>query len=319
MTAGTVLVTYGGFAAEHPECGGALRDAGLELRVHPRTADRSPDELAELLGDAVAAIADADPFDASVIARAPGLRVVARTGVGLDSIDLEAATSAGVVVTITPGVNNETVADHTLALMLAAVRYLPTQDAALRAGGWRDFGIHLGQLHAATVGLVGYGAIGRAVARRVRAFGAELVVHDPLSDVDDAPALELEDLLGCSDVVSLHLPLTAQTAGLLDRDRFARMKTGAVLVNTSRGPIVDEPALVEALTSGPLIAAGIDVFEVEPPGGRPLTRLPNVILSPHCAGISDASNLAMSRMATRSVLAALAGEHVDHVANARVG
>src|SRR5689334_7300340 len=173
-TGGVVVVTYGGYASEDPQSGGALLNAGLRLRSSPRSDNRTPQELAPIVADAVAVIADADPFDEFVLAGATHLRVIARTGVGLDSIDLDAATRAGVVVTITPGTNHETVADHTLALMLAALRRLRRLDGAVRAGGWRDFSLPLAQLHGATVGLIGYGAIGRAVGERVRGFGASL-------------------------------------------------------------------------------------------------------------------------------------------------
>jgi phosphoglycerate dehydrogenase-like enzyme len=313
---GTVVVTYGGFAFGHPEAGGALRAAGLELSISPRGTDRTPEQLTEILGDAVAAIADADPFDADVLARAANLRVIARTGVGLDSIDLGAASREGVVVTTTPGTNHETVADHTLALMLAALRNLRRLDASVRSGGWRDFSLPLSQLHGSTVGLVGYGAIGQAVGRRVRAFGAELLVHDPAGAPDDGTELvELDELLGRSQAVSLHLPLTPETTGLIDARRIGLMRPGAVLVNTSRGPLVDQEALVDALREGRLGGAGLDVFAVEPPGHAPVTELPNVVTSPHCGGISAESNLAMSVMATESVLAALAGSPTGAIAN----
>lgn len=311
---GRVLVTYGGYAVDHPEAGGALRAAGLELEVSPRSDDRTPEQLTEALGDAVAAIADADPFDADVLARAGALKIVARTGVGLDSVDLEAATREGVVVTVTPGTNNETVADHTLALMLAGLRNLGQLDADVRAGGWRDFTLPLSQLHGATVGLVGFGAIGEAVGRRVEAFGATLLVHDP-AGASRGELVDLEELLGRSDVVSLHLPLTPETHHLIDARRLALMPRGAVLVNTSRGPIVDQEALIDALTEGHLAAAGLDVYEVEPPGRGLLSELRNVVLSPHCGGISGQSNLAMSRMATEAVLAALAGAPAGAIAN----
>jgi phosphoglycerate dehydrogenase-like enzyme len=315
MSAERVLVTYGGFALDHPEAGGALREARLELVLRPRDADRTADQLVELGAGAVAAIADADPFDAGVFSRWPELRVIARTGVGLDSIDLEAATAAGVVVTITPGVNDETVADHALALMLGALRRLDAQDRQVRGGGWRDFALCGAQLHGATVGLVGYGAIGRAVARRLRGFGAEILAHDPLLSDADVPLLELDELLGASDVISVHAALSAQTRGLLGADRIAAMKPGAVLVNTARGPIVDEDAVAAALHSGHLGAAGLDVFEIEPPAGRPITLAPNALLSPHVGGISDASNLAMSRLATAAVLARLGGRRPEHLVN----
>jgi phosphoglycerate dehydrogenase-like enzyme len=306
-----VVVTYGGYASADPQSGGALLAAGLELRSAPRDADRTAEELAEIVGDAVAVIADADPFDASVLARAKRLRVIARTGVGLDSIDLESATRAGVVVTTTPGTNNETVADHTLALMLAAVRRLSRLDHAVRSGGWRDFSLPLGQLHGRTVGLIGFGAIGRAVGRRLEAFGARLLVHDPLAG-EDVP---LDELLRGSDIVSVHAPLTPETHHLLDRERLALMRRGSVLVNTARGPLVDQAALIAALRSGHIAAAGLDVFEDEPPGVTPLSEFDNVVLSPHTAGISDAANLAMSRDATACVLAALSGAPAGAIAN----
>jgi len=283
----------------------------LKLRSAPREADRTPEELVEIVGDAVAVIADADPFDASVLARVNRLRVIARTGVGLDSIDLEAATRAGVVVTTTPGTNHETVADHTLALMLAAVRRLSRLDDAVRRGGWRDFSLPLGQLHGRTVGLIGFGAIGRAVGRRLEAFGARLLVHDPPAG-EDVP---LDELLRSSDVVSLHAPLTAETHHLLDAEHLALMRRGSVLVNTARGPLVDQEALIAALRCGQIAAAGLDVFEDEPPGVTELSELDNVVLSPHTGGISDASNLAMSRDATACVLAVLAGAPAGAIAN----
>jgi phosphoglycerate dehydrogenase-like enzyme len=297
------VVTYGGFAMEHPECGGALRAAGLQLHMSPRDHDRSADEMIELIDGAVAVIADADPFDERVLASAPQLRIIARCGVGLDTIDLDAAGRAGVAVTITPEVNNEAVADHALALILAAVRRLREQDAIVRGGGWRSFETVSWQLHGATVGIVGYGAIGRAVARRLAGFGVELLVHDPF--VEDVEVTGLAELLARSDVVTLHMPLTPETRGIVDAQAIALMKPDAVIVNTARGPVIDQDALIDALRSGRLGAAGLDVFAVEPPLGSPLLELPNVILSPHVGGISDASNLAMSRMATASVLDAL--------------
>jgi phosphoglycerate dehydrogenase-like enzyme len=164
-------------------------------------------------------------------------------------------------------------------------------------------------------GLVGYGAIGRAVARRLRGFGAEIVAHDPLLEHADVALVTLEAVLAGSDVVSVHAPLLATTRGLIGAVQIAAMKPGAVLVNTARGPIVDEDAVAAALERGHLGAAGLDVFGVEPPAGRPITRAPNVMLSPHVGGISHASNLAMSRLAAASVLARLDGRRPQHVVN----
>lgn len=315
MANARVLVTYGGFAGDDPRAGGALKAAGLELVVRPRVTDRTPDQLVALCPDAVAVIADADPFDATVLERMPRLRVIARAGVGLDSVDVKAASAAGVVVTVTPGTNDETVADHTLALMLAALRRLPAQDAQVRRGGWREFGLCGPQLHHATVGIVGYGAIGRAVTRRLRGFDAEVLIHDPLLTVADAPLVELDELLSRSAVVTLHAPLSDATRGLIDARAIALMKPGSILVNTARGPLVDESAVVDALHRGHLGAAALDVFEIEPPVGRPITSAPNALFSPHVAGIGDSSNLAMSRMAAAGVLARLAGRRPEHVVN----
>jgi D-3-phosphoglycerate dehydrogenase len=311
---GRVLVTYGGYAIDDPAAGGALSAAGLELVVRPRESDRSADELVALCPDAVAAIADADPFDAAVLHRMGALLIIARTGVGLDSIDLEAASTAGVAVTVTPHTNDETVADHALALMLSALRRLPAQDAQVRGGGWRNFDLCGPQLHQATVGIVGYGAIGHAVGRRVRGFGAELLVYDPLLTEADAPLVELDELLARSDVVTIHAPLSPATRGLIDARAIAAMKPGAVLVNTARGPIVDEQAVVAAAERGDLFAA-LDVFEIEPPIGRPIVAAPNVLFSPHVGGISTMSNLAMSRMATTAVLDRLHGRRPEHLVN----
>jgi phosphoglycerate dehydrogenase-like enzyme len=314
-TFGRILITYGGYVLDHPECGGALREAGLELAVHPREGNRTSDELVELCRGAVAVIADADPFDAAALAQLPELRIIARTGVGLDSIDLPAASAAGIPVTVTPGTNDETVADHALALMLAALRRLSDQDAQVRGGGWRDFSLLGPQLHGATVGIIGYGAIGRAVGRRLRGFGAELLIHDPPLADADAPLVELDELLRRSDVVTVHAPNTPATNGLIDARALALMKPGAVLVNTARGPLVDEDAVAAALHSGALGFAALDVFEIEPPIGRPILSAPRTLFSPHIAGSSDASHLGMSRMATESVLARLQGRRPEHVVN----
>lgn len=310
--AGLVLVTYGGYAVDHPHCGAALRDAGLELRVRPRDSDRTPDELAALCDDAVAAIADADPFDASVLERCSRLKIIARTGVGLDSIDLDAARAHGVAVTVTPGINHETVAEHAVMLMLASLRALLEHDALVRGGGWRDFSVGTSQLYGSTVGVVGYGAIGSAVGWRVRAFGAEVIAHDPNLAEADVPLVGLDELLQRSDVVSVNAALTPATHHIIDAERIARMKPGAVLVNTSRGPLVDEQAVVDAVRRGHLSAAGLDVFEVEPPGQGPVTRTKGITLTPHVGGTSRATNLAMSRMATDAVLAVLDGRAPEH-------
>jgi phosphoglycerate dehydrogenase-like enzyme len=298
------------YDAEGAATGRRLSDAGFELTLSPKLGARGPREVAALAADADAAIVSTDPFDAGVFAAAPRLRVVARVGVGTDSIDLDAATAAGVVVTTTPGANHETVADHALALVLAAIRRVTEHDASVRRGEWDRAGaLTPWDMHGTTVGLVGYGAIGRAVARRLAGFGVELLVADPVAAPEDRVELvTLEALLTRADVVSLHVPLGAATAGMIGARELARMRSHAILVNTSRGGLVDERALFAALRGGGLRAAALDVFADEPPAPGGLAELPNVVLTPHVGGLSERSIRQMTALATDCVLRVLAGE-----------
>ena len=307
--AGRVLVTWMGYDAAGPSTGERLRRRGLTVRLEPKHGARSPAEVAALASTALAAIVSTDPFDRSVFAAAPGLKVVARVGVGIDSIDLDAATAAGVVVTTTPGANCETAADHALAMILAAVRRIVEHDASVRRGEWARGGdLTPWTLHGATVGLVGFGEIGRAVARRLAAFDVQLLVCDPaLTAADGHRLVPLPELLSRADVVSLHVPLSDGTRHLLSTGMLAHLRPEAILVNTSRGAIVDEPALVDALAGGRLRAAALDVFADEPAVPEALRALPNVVLTPHIGGLSVRSIAAMTEQATESVLAVLDG------------
>jgi phosphoglycerate dehydrogenase-like enzyme len=316
-----VVVTWPAYDVDGPATGALLTQAGYDVRLHPKTSNRTPAEVADLVGDAAAVIASTDPFDASVFAVCSNLKVIARTGVGVDSIDVHAATAAGVVVTTTPGANEEAVADHALALMLAVRRLLATNDAMVRSGRWERTGRHIpSDLYAATVGLIGCGAIGRAVIRRLTAFGSTILVADPNIDggLDGARLVDLETLLGSCDIVSVHAPLNDSTQGMLGVEEFAMMRPGAMLVNVARGGIVVEAALADALQSGKLAGAGIDTFESEPPGDSPLVHAPNVVLSPHIAGISADSIRRMTVMATESVLDVLTGRRPKHCVNPEV-
>lgn len=304
-----VLVTFPAYDLEHPEIGGALTAAGLGVRLAPKAGPRSEAELIDLLDGAVGAIASTDPFTADVMRAAPALRVIARVGVGFDTVDVEAASELGIQVVTTPGANDQSVADHTLAMMLAALRRVPELDRDVRAGGWNRSAEYVPrQLTGSTVGLIGLGRIGGGVARRLAGFDVELLVHDPFLG-PDSPYIStpLDELLGRSDVVSIHCPLTEATRSLVDARALATIKPGAVLVNTARGGIVDEAALIEALRSGRLGAAAIDAFEIEPPAGSALLTLPNVVLSPHNGGLSDVSIAEMSKRVTRAVIAVAAG------------
>jgi phosphoglycerate dehydrogenase-like enzyme len=305
----TVLVTWMDFDPDGRETGARLRAAGFELRLAPKTGARTTADMARLAEDAVAAIVSTDPFDRDVFAAAPSLRAIARVGVGTDSIDLAAATDAGVVVMATPGANRETTADHALALILAALRRVVEHDTSIRRGEWLRAGpMTPWELNRTTVGLVGFGEIGHAVARRLRGFDVALLVCDPAAPATDGiERVALPDLLRRADVVSLHLPLTDATAGLISGPELGLMSRSAVLINTSRGGLVDEAALADALGAGRLRGAALDVFADEPAVPRALAKLPNVVLTPHIGGLSERSIASMTERATAHVLDALRG------------
>ena len=235
----------------------------------------------------------------------PDLRLVANYGVGYDRVDVAACRERGVAVTNTPGVLDAAVADLTLALILACRRHLVASDRFVREGRWRRGWARpelLGRdLEGATLGVVGFGRIGRQVASRAQAFGMRIVSHRRTG------GLPLDELLRTADVVSLHLPLTPETDGLLSRERLALLQDGATLVNTARGAIVDEDALVEELGSG-RISAGLDVFTDEPRVPERLLELPNVVLTPHVASATVETRAAMTRVLVDNVLAFLRGE-----------
>ena len=305
-----VVVTWPVYDVDGETTGSLLKQAGLNIRLHPRTSNRTPAALAEILDDSVAVIASTDPFDASVFDACPNLKVIARTGVGVDAIDVSAATKAGVVVATTPGANEEAVADHALAMILTLQRRIGENDAAIRDGRWDRAGnLTPSDLYGATVGLIGSGVIGRAVIRRLLAFGTEVLVYDPF--LDSAPTgtelVDLPTLLSRSDVITVHAPLTDGTRGLLGAEEFAAMKPGSFVVNVSRGGILNEHALAESIRSGHLAGAGLDTFEREPIGDSPLLEFPTVLMSPHIAGLSHRSITAMTEQATQSVLDVLDG------------
>ena len=253
-----------------------------------------------------------DKIDEAVIAAgAPRLKVVANVAVGYDNVDVRAATAAGVAVCNTPGVLDETTADLAFLLILSASRLAATAEADLRGGRWHGWGInqYLGRdVHGATLGLVGYGRIGKAVARRAAGFGMQ-VLHNTRTDTG-APGWvgDLDRLLAESDVVSLHVSLGPETRHLIDARRLALMKPSAVLVNTARGPVVDEEALAAALEDGRIFAAGIDVFEREPEVHPHLLAAPRTVLLPHIGSASQATRTRMAQMACDGAVAVLAGE-----------
>jgi glyoxylate reductase len=251
-----------------------------------------------------------DRVDAELMDAAPRLRAISNYAVGVDNVDVEAATARGIPVGNTPDVLTESTADLALALMLAIVRRLAEGEAFVRAGKWATWepGLMLGRdLHGATVGIVGYGRIGQAVGHRLEGFGCELLTTGASGGVP------LAELLERSDFVTLHTPLTPQTRGLIDADALRRMKPTAYLVNTARGPIVDTAALAHALHAGEIAGAALDVTDPEPlPGDHPLLDAPNLLVVPHVGSATVATREKMADMAVDNLLAGLAGEPMPH-------
>lgn len=283
-----------------------------KVTYNPTAKPLSSAQLRELLPGVDGYIAGLDAIDAAALEAAVGLRVVARYGVGVDNVDLAAAKARGIVVTNTPGANARSVAELTVTLLLLLARPVLRAAAETRVGGWpRTSGL---SLEGKTVGLYGLGAIGRQVARRLAGFDCRVLAYDPLVDLDFCEAHDVipvnpDELLGASDFVSLHLPVMPETRGLVDDAFLNRMKPGAALINTSRGELVDEAALLEALNAGHLRGAALDAFTQEPPGaGNPLLALPQVIATPHMGAHTDGATTGMGRMALEDCLAVLRGE-----------
>jgi glyoxylate reductase len=261
-------------------------------------------------GDVEVLIVANETVDQAVLDLLPSLRLVANFGVGYDRIDVAACRERGITVTNTPGVLDAATADLALALMLAARRRIVEGDDLVRAGGWdmqwAEGPFLAREVSGATLGIVGLGRIGSAVAQRARGFDMRVVFHRRTHS-DDPGYRELDDLLRESDIVSLHTPLSAETTGLLSRDRLALLRDGATLVNTARGAVVDEEALIDELVAG-RISAGLDVFAHEPQAPTALRGLPNVVLTPHIASATVETRTAMTRIVVDNVLAFERGE-----------
>ncbi len=288
-----------------------LRQGGFELVLNPhgRTLDEA--ELIALLPGCFATIAGGERYDDRLFAAAPELKVVARMGVGYDQVDVAAATRHGVVVAMGFGTNHEAVADLAFTMMGALSNRLFAYHQEVMDGRWGGH-FHPG-LFRKTVGILGLGRIGRALARRCRGFEMRVLAYDPVPDPGHAAAagielVPLERLFREADFVSVHAPHSPETDKIVNRAHLALMKPSAFLINTARGGLVDEAALCEALAAGQIAGAGLDVFEVEPlPAGSPLRSLANVVLTPHCAGGSVPAVIAMTERAVDQILALKAG------------
>jgi D-3-phosphoglycerate dehydrogenase len=250
---------------------------------------RRPDVLAQDVADADALIVrSATKVDEKLIAAGARLRVIARAGTGVDNVDLAAATARGILVINAPGANSVSVAEHALALMLSLARAVPAADAAMKRAVWDKKSLMGAELRGKTLGLVGLGRIGQEVAIRAKAFGMELIAHDPFISDRVAGGLgidlvTLDELCRRADYISLHLPSTAETKGLFDAGRFKACKRGVRIINTARGELIDARALADAIESGQVGGAGIDVFDIEPPNEWRLAQLPQVVATPHIA------------------------------------
>jgi D-3-phosphoglycerate dehydrogenase len=304
----TVLVT-----AQHlvPEAQAILRDAGarIEFMAEPINEATLAQRLAAGPVDAIV-LRGSKPFTAPVLAVAQNLKIIAKNGAGVDSVDLAEAARRGITVAVAAGANADAVAEHAIALMLALTRNLAGLDRKVRAGGWETTAYLGRDFRDSVVGIVGYGSIGRSTAQLAAALGARVVVLHGRGGEADGFEVEanLERLLERVDILSLHCPLTDSTRGLIGKRELARMKSGALLVNTARGAVVDEAALVDALRSGHLGGAGLDTFEIEPvKADNPLLKLDNVILTPHVAGVTRNAALRVATMTARNVVDVLAG------------
>lgn len=300
-----------------------LRLLRVEHEVDVRT-DLRRDQLLAALPDYDALIVRSQvKVDAQALGAGRRLVVVGRAGVGVDNIDLDAATQAGVAVVNAPTANTVAAAEHTLGLIFALARHITAADASLRRGEWRraDFIGH--ELRGLTLGIVGLGQVGLAVAERARAMGMELLGCDPYIAAEAAAARaialsSLDDLLARADVVTLHVPLTDATRGMIGPAELARMKRGALLVNVARGGVVDEAALARALTDGHLGGAAIDVFEHEPPRDSPLLAAPHTVLTPHLGASTEEAQTKVALEVVEQVLDVLAGRSARHQVNTPV-
>jgi len=295
-----------------------LEGAGYTIEYPPRDdfmteVQMSEQELLTQLPGCLASLAGSEPYTRAVIAKAAaaGLKVIARAGVGYDAVDLQAATDHGVAVCFAPGTNQEAVAEHAFMLMLALVRNLKGQDAAIRKGEWPRRAV--GFVRGTTLGIAGLGRIGKAMVTRANAFGFNVLATEIAPDMAFCTAnkvtlVPIEELLKRSDIVTLHVPKTPLTKYMIRAETLNLMKPTAFLINTSRGGVVHEGDLCEALKSNRIAGAALDVFEAEPPGTNPLFALDNILLTAHTAGVDRKSREDMARLPAQAIVKLLAGE-----------
>src|SRR5262245_10880701 len=287
-----------------------LASIGAELQM---AAEPTPDAIVRAAASADALLVTYAKITADMIRQMPRCRIISRFGIGVDNVDLAAATSAGIVVTKVPDYCIDEVSDHALALLLALVRKIPSSSARTHAGRWEMKAVvPIHRLRGSVLGLVGFGRIPQLVAPKAHSFGMKVVSHDPFVAADvftraGVESVDFTELLRVSDYVSLHTPLLPETRGLFNKETLGQMKPGSYLVNTARGPIIDEGALAEALDAGRLAGAALDVMTQEPPPSSPLFGRDNVIITPHTSFYSEESLVELQIKAAQEVVAVLSG------------
>lgn len=287
-----------------------------------RTDTPSPQELLDMIGNFDAIVVRSPTrVTGEVIERGERLRYIGRAGVGVDNIDLAAATERGIIVMNSPGGNTISTAEHTIGVMLAVARHIPQAHASLTGGGWDRKTYRGAELWGKTLGVVGLGRVGRAVAARMLAFEMEVIASDPFVSASDADAMgvtlvTLDELVARSDWITVHVPLGSDTAGLIGAAELARMKDGVVVLNCARGGVVDEDALLAALESGKVAAAGLDVYASEPPGNHPLFSHPRSVFTPHLGAATAEAQLRVATDVARAVADALATGTIRDAVNA---
>jgi len=301
-----VVVTPRSFGKTDPAPFELLKSRGYDVVCNPFGRILTKDEMKALLADADGIIVGVDPLDREVLTAAPRLKAISKYGVGTDNIDMNCAAERGITVSLARGSNTEAVADYAFALMMAVARKVAAIDRACREGIWKAEPTI--DIYGKTLGLLGLGAIGRAVARRASGFGMKVMAYDLFRDEAAAAALgiayvdSLDTLLCEADFISLHVPLDENTAGIVGGAQFERMKPTAVLVNTARGGLIDEAALLEALRTGRIWGAGIDVFEQEPPDNPELLAMDNLVAGSHCAASTRGAIGQMGLIASRNLI-----------------
>lgn len=303
--AGKILTTPRSYGKDMPELFAQLEKAGYEVVRNTTGGILDKEQMKALVADCVGIIAGVDPLDAEVLDCAPKLRAIAKYGVGVDNIDLDYCREHNIAVSCTAGANSEAVADYTMALMLAVARRVPEIDRKCRIMNWGK--VTTRDVSHATLGLFGMGAIGRHVAIRAKGFNMRIIAYDPywpqeFADAHGIQRVEAEEIFRTADFISLHMPLMPETEGFVGEKQLEMMKQDAILVNTARGGLVDEKALLKALKEKRIYGAGLDAFAHEPPEDNDWFELDNVVLGSHCAASTWGATQAMGRMATENLL-----------------